>query len=434
MLLHRILTWPSRNLTILTIAPAAPQILEEFRSANEFYETLLVSIWNLGTMFGPLLIGPLTELYGRMVVYNTANILFILCCIAGAESQSIGMLIAFRFLNGFTIASTTLNPSIVGDMFVLEQRGRAQSILQVMPLVGPVCGPIVGGFLSQDKGWRWTYWLAVILVGAAELGILLLYRETYEPKLVRSKVARLRKQTGNPAYHSKHDRREPTSQLFKKAMLTPFRVFIMPIFVVLASAVALIFGYIFCTVTTLTEVFEIQYGFSEGTSGLCFLGLGVGMAIGVFVCGATLDWYTAKQKKLHHGEVKPEWRLPLMALGGMIVPIGLFLYGWTAQFHVHFMAPIVGTALLGFGIDAITIPAITYLGDIFTVYRASAMASMTVTRAFISTVLPLAAPPLYAHLGLGWGNSIFGFIALATIPIPFMLIKYGERIRKRSNL
>lgn len=385
-------------------------------------------------MFGPLLIGPLTELYGRMMVYNTANILFILFCIAGAESRSIGMLIAFRFLNGLTIASTTLNPSIVGDMFAVEQRGRAQSVLQVMPLVGPVCGPVIGGFLSQEKGWRWTYWLAVILVGTVELGMLLLYRETYEPKLVRNKVARLRKETGNPSYYSNHDRREPMSKLFKKAMLTPFRVFTIPIFLAIASSVALIYGYIYFTVTTLTEVFESTYGFSEQDSGLCFLGLGTGMATGVFVCGSTLDWYTAKQKKKHNGEVKPEWRLPLMALGGVIVPIGLFLYGWTAQFHVQFMAPIIGTALLGFGIDAITIPAITYLADIFTTYRASAMASLTVTRAFVSTVLPLAAPPLYARVGLGWGNSIFGFIALATIPIPFALIKYGERIRQRSKL
>lgn len=137
-------------------APAVPEILQEFHSNNELDSTLLVTIWNLGGILAPLLVGPLAEIYGRVPVYNIANIMFICFCVGAAESKSIGMLIAFRFLNGMTIASTTLNSSIVADLFITEERGRAQSILTLMPLLGPVCGPIIGGFLAQAKGWRWV--------------------------------------------------------------------------------------------------------------------------------------------------------------------------------------------------------------------------------------------------------------------------------------
>lgn len=71
----------------------------------------------------------------------------------------------------------------------------------------------------------------------------------------------------------------------------------------------------------------------------------------------------------------------------------------------------------------------TYLVDAYTIYAASAMAANTIVRSLFGALIPLAGPSLYQALGLGWGNSLLGFIAVAMIPIPFLFIKYGERIR-----
>lgn len=98
------------------------------------------------------------------------------------------------------------------------------------------------------------------------------------------------------------------------------------------------------------------------------------------------------------------------------------------------MAPIFGTSLLGFGLVAIVVPVTTYLTDVFGIYRASAVAAFVVYRQIVATVLPLAGPPLFKHLGLGWGNSVLGFVALATIPLPFLLLRYGERMRLHSKI
>jgi len=343
-------------------------------------------------------------------------------------------LIVFRFFNGMSNASTTLSSSIVAELFAVEERGRAQSLMAVMPLLGPIIGPIAGGFIAQALGWRWTFYLAAIIISAIECVFLMLYRETYDPIILRRKAKKLREESGNLELHSHYDKRTSFSMALQTNLLRPLKVFTLPIFLSLATCASLIFGYLFLTVTTLTEVFENNYGFTEGTSGLTFIGIGLGMAAATAVNSSTLDWYTKKMKKRHNGQIKPEWRLPLMAVGGLIVPIGLFIYGWTAQAHVQFVAPIFGTALLGFGLSAMVTPMTVYFTDVFGIYRASAFAAFVVYRQIVGTVLPLAGPPLFKHLGLGWGNSVLGFIALGTVPLPFFLLKYGERIRDHSKI
>ncbi len=75
-----------------------------------------------------------------------------------------------------------------------------------------------------------------------------------------------------------------------------------------------------------------------------------------------------------------------------------------------------------------------YLVDAFTMYAASALAANTVIRSIAGAVLPLCGLRMYTVLGMGWGNSLLGFIAAAMIPIPFLIIKYGEYLRKKFVL
>lgn len=131
--------------------------------------------------------------------------------------------------------------------------------------------------------------------------------------------------------------------------------------------------------------------------------------------------------------MRPEQRLPPVIFGGFILPIGLFMYGWTAEAHVQYMAPIIATGILGVGLVSTTIPVRSYLVDAFGIYSASAIAGCAVFRNLGGTFMPLAGPPLYQQLGLGWGNSVLGFIALAFIPVPLLLMRYGEALRLRDK-
>jgi hypothetical protein len=74
-------------------------------------------------------------------------------------------------------------------------------------------------------------------------------------------------------------------------------------------------------------------------------------------------------------------------------------------------------------------PTLTYLVDAYTEHAASVTAACTVLRSVLGALLPLAGPKMYAALGLGWGNSLLAFLALALMPIPVVFWVCGERIR-----
>jgi hypothetical protein len=102
--------------------------------------------------------------------------------------------------------------------------------------------------------------------------------------------------------------------------------------------------------------------------------------------------------------------------------------------NVHWIAPIIGTGIVGLGLIFTLTPGQTYLVDAFGIHSASAVAATLVMRNAFGTVLPLAGPGLYKKLGYGWGNSVLGFIVLAFIPTPLFLILFGSRIRARERV
>jgi predicted MFS family arabinose efflux permease len=193
---------------------------------------------------------------------------------------------------------------------------------------------------------------------------------------------------------------------------------------------AFVFGLVFLLFTTFPAVFESQYGFSEELSGLSYLGLGIGFLIGLGLFGSLSDRVLNKLKG--DKEATPEMRLPLMIWMSPLIPIGFFWYGWSAQAHVHWIAPIIGTSFIGIGALFVLMPSQVYLVDAFgPEAAASAIAANTVLRTCASAFITLAGPPLYSNLGIGWGNSLLGFICLAFLPVPFLFYRYGKRLRER---
>ena len=246
--------------------PAVPTLLHDFASNDYTYSILLVSIWEIGEGLGPFYIAPLSEIYGRLPIYYSTNILFIVFAVASALSTSLGMLVAFRLLNGLVCSSLTLGPAIVGDMFKQEQRGSAMALLYIGPLVGPVTAPIIGGFLAKAKGWRWTFWLIAIAVAAVQIPTFLCMRETYRPRILRKKIVELQ-QLNNDA-HSKRG-------VFKRAIIRPIRFLLFsPVVSSLSFFTAVGYGLQYLVMTTLAHLFQTSYGFSESSTGLTYLGLG----------------------------------------------------------------------------------------------------------------------------------------------------------------
>lgn len=307
-------------------------------------------------------------------------------------------------------------------------------------------GPIVGGFVSASIGWRWTFWIILILVsrsqpshsGSADdltqQGVFFVLstfflKETNAAVLLKWKTSKLRTETGNTTLVSKMDRGLSPGQLLHRAILRPTKLlFLSPIVLGLSLLCAFIFGLLFLLFTTFPTVFQEQYHFSASVSGLSYLGVGIGMALGLGIFANVGD-------KLHRAlghSPTPEGRLKPMAWIVPLIPIGIFWYGWSADKQAPWIVPIIGTSFFGFGLIWVIMPTQLYLVDAFgPEAAASALAANVIVRLLAAAFIPLAGPSSYASLGLGWGNSLLGFIGLAFVPVPLLFTRYGGWLRER---
>lgn len=206
--------------------PVAGDVVLELKGHKDRTASVLfVTIWELGEATGPLFIAPLSELYGRFVVYNFANGLFIAGIVITALSQNIGLLIFSRFLTGCAVASNVLNPAIIGDMFPSESRGAAMSAVMLAPLVGGALGPTVSGALADAAGWRQIMWMCVGIAGVIEILFLCLFRETYEPTILRRRAEKKRKETGDESWTTEYEDQEQGARAtILQSMLRPMRI------------------------------------------------------------------------------------------------------------------------------------------------------------------------------------------------------------------
>lgn len=123
-----------------------------------------------------------------------------------------------------------------------------------------------------------------------------------------------------------------------------------------------------------------------------------------------------------------------MLPGGLLVPVGLFIYGFTAANHTHFLIPNLGALIFSTGLIIGFQCAQAYILDAYTLYSASATGAAAFLRTMAGFSFPLFAPKLYAELGLGWGNGLLGFISLGLgIVAPILLWRFGEKIRGWST-
>jgi hypothetical protein len=260
-------------------------------------------------------------------------------------------------------------------------------------------------------------------------------RETYAPVLLERKAAKLREETGNPNYRSKLASDMTTQRLFKYSIIRPLKMLICcPIVTVMCSYVAILYGILYLLFSTYSFVFKGFYGFSTFDAGLVFLAGGAGTLMGLFYVGNLSD-KTLKARAAMGKTITPEDRLPFIIAipGSLTFPIGLIIYGWTAQAHVHWIVPQIGTAITGFGSILIFIGVQTYLVDAFVDYAASVIGANAVLRGIAGAFIPLGGLDLYNSLGLGWGNSLLAFIALAFAPLPWIFGLYGAKIRNLTS-
>ncbi|KAK6810679.1 hypothetical protein RU639_013663 [Aspergillus parasiticus] len=137
------------------VAPALDSMALDLKVESETEQYLMMSIFLLAYALGPFVIAPLSELYGRVVVLQSANMFYPVFNIVCGFATSPAQMLAFRFLSGFGgSAPQAIGGGVLSDCWRREERGAATALYSLMPFLGPAVGPIAGGYLTQHMSWR----------------------------------------------------------------------------------------------------------------------------------------------------------------------------------------------------------------------------------------------------------------------------------------
>jgi len=229
-------------------------------------------------------------------------------------------------------------------------------------------GPIAGGFLAETQGWRWILGLIAILAGVVWIATTLTTPETYAPFILRSRARALSKMTGS-LYVSRFDAGKPPKILTQELSVALSRPWILlfrePIVLLVSLYMSIVYGTLYMFFAAIPIVFQGSRGWNEGTAGLPFVGVAIGVCLATVLSGVDNKRYVRLCATIaaKGATVEPEARLSMAMIGSIILPIGLFLFAWTTYPSVHWIAPVSGALLFSCGLVLVFISQLSYLID-----------------------------------------------------------------------
>ncbi|KAF9445876.1 MFS general substrate transporter [Macrolepiota fuliginosa MF-IS2] len=407
---------------------------------------LSISLFAAGLALGPLIIGPLSEFYGRRPIYCISYGLFFALSWPVAFAPNIGIFLMFRFITGFCgSAFLSVAGGSVSDLFSDSRVANPMAFYTGGPFLGPVLGPLLSGFINQHLNWRWTYYLVIIWSFVQLLAIILFVPETYAP-ILNAKAQR----SVNSAAGSLYTRSQMVShrchhtelmESAKKGVLkaifiscyTPLKLLLFDRMALLLDLwSSLTVGILYLAFQVYPIIFQEGHGFNLQETGLGFLGIGVGIVLGI----STQPYWNRFYEKISRengGVVPPEARLRIGQVGGICVPVGLFSLAFTTYPRVHWIAPIVASIPFGGGMYFVFASTFTYLVTTYRPIAASAMAANGAMRSTFAAVFSLFAAKMYAKLGTVGATALLAGLTTVLAPLPFIFAHIGPRLRRQSR-
>ncbi|CAN3377005.1 hypothetical protein DIURU_002010 [Diutina rugosa] len=424
--------------------PGYDQIMAQF-NVGSVVATLPLTLFVIGYGVGPMWFSPMSEnsRFGRTSIYIVTLFIFFILQIPTALVNNIAGLCILRFIAGiFASPALATGGASVSDVLQLPWMPVGLATWAMGAVAGPSLGALIGSALIVAGGWRWTFWFMAILSGAAFVLLTFTLPESYEKTLLARKAKRLRAVTQNPNIKSAgeiENEELTTHQLLVDTLWRPIEITVLePVVLAVNLYISLVYAIMYLWFEAFPMVFIEVFHFKLVPMGTTFVAIITGIILAAIVY-VFIIYHQFTKKMLAGGMVKPEVFMPLAIAGSVLMPIGVFIFGWTAAPDLHWMGPIVGAATFASGAFMIFQTLFNFLGASFAPeYLASVFASNDFARSTIAGVFPLFARPLFVNLKtqrflVGWGSSILGFICVAMIAIPVTFLLIGPKLRARSK-
>lgn len=414
------------------------ELMKEYH-VGQVVAALGTSLFVFGFASGPIIWGPLSELYGRKSVLLPSSFLYICFSFAVGAAKDIQTVMICRFFAGFSgAAALVVAPASMSDVFSPASRGRAINVFAMTVFGGPMLAPILGGFVAKNRGlgWRWTSYFSGLIGVLAMLGVAFVMEETHHGLILVRKAEILRRRTSNWGIHAPHEEVSLSiKEIVEKNITRPLVMLARePILLLVSLYNAFIYGLLYLFLTAVPLIFAGEYHFSQGVSELPYLSMLIGVFIGGII-GVFMDKRFLQAMEKNGGKLVAEERLPPMMIGGFAYTIGLFWLGWTGAYaaHVHWIVPTIGAAPIGIGLILLFMPSINYIIDCYLFFAASALAGNTFLRSAFGAAFPLFARQMFVNMKIQWATTLLGCLSLVLIPVPFLFYKYGGKIRSKSK-
>ncbi|KAJ4495461.1 MFS general substrate transporter [Lentinula lateritia] len=385
-------------------------VSETFHVSREV-TILAISLFVEGLGLGPLLAGPLSEVYGRNIIYRVSFILLFAFSFGVAFAPNIVVYLVFRFITGFC-----------GSTFLSVAGGSVSDLFDNKTVANPMAVYTISPFIGPNTNWRWTYYTLTIWTFTQTLALFIFVPET------------LRKSTGDESYFAPLEKGEINlGQAILVSCYKPFQLVLYDRMALLLNTwTSLILGILYLAFQAFPIIFETNHGFNMQETGLAFLGIGLGM-----LCGLASQPYWnrvfAREAEKNGGVAPPEARLYMGEIGGILTPLGLYFLAFTTYSSVHWIVPIIASIFFGTGIYFVFTCVFTYLVTAYRPIAASAMASNSAMRSTFAAVFPLFASYMYDGLGTVGATALLAGVMTLTIPLPFVYRRIGPRLRAKSR-
>ncbi|KAL2313571.1 Membrane transporter [Schizosaccharomyces pombe] len=390
---------------------------------------LVQSLFIVGNAFGPMLLGPMSDIFGRKWVYVGSLILYIIFQIPQALAYNLPMMAINSAIAGAFGSSALANvASSMCDIFTPETVGFGISLFVWGANAGASIGSPIGEALYDH--WRWFYWMNMI-VGGFFVILCVLCPET----LPAINIMNYSSTTGEKTVQVSTLAKAKSAVVRTKFVLsTAFKLLCTePIIMALGLYNGFAYGLIFLYLDGLFPVFVDNYKMGYMGANLTYLNFLVGVTI-VVMLQPIQDWLYRWDKRRHGGVARPEARFLISLLTVWFFPAGLFWFAFTSDGRISWVSPLIAGGVLGVGDPQLWLAMINYITDSYPSVAGSAIAAFTLPSFAIAAVLVHLGIIMFDNMTTTWAMATLAFISLSLVATIYVIYFFGHLIRKHSRL
>ncbi|KAJ4367845.1 hypothetical protein N0V86_009683 [Didymella sp. IMI 355093] len=399
-------------------------------------EDLSTAIYLFGIGSGCLFVGPLSQTLGRNPVYLSFTFVYLFFILGSALSPSYASQVVCRYLAGLaSSAALGINGASVGDMFRPVERALWFPIIAWVNVAPPVLAPIIGGWVAMriDLNWQWIDWITLIISGFAFVFAFFFLPETYLPMLLTYKAKHLRRVTGSSKYITEHEQGASFFTEIKQVLPLSLKFSTTePAVLSLGGFLILLYIILFTFLSGFEYIFKRRYDLNDLEEGACFASVALGATAFSLTAPALYNWTRRHTGYADRATVTPEFRLWPAMVASPLLPVSLFWLGWTDYSQISIYSGLSACFCFGIVLNAMYVSSYEYIIDSYGEKASIALASVTMMRYLIAGGMVMAARPMFENIGSHWTMTLLGCVAVLLVPAPYVLFKYGPRLRKKS--